>query len=108
MRSNPAIAAIGTVASTAARPRSAAIRIGRRRRRSTHTPAISPMRKAGSRRAAASAPSWNGVALRTRMAVKSIAAPPIIEPNTEMVWPPQRRMKSGLRQSPANFCPVII
>jgi hypothetical protein len=51
---------------------------------------------------AASIPSWNGVAWRTRIAVNPIAVAPMSEPKPEIVWPAQSLMKSAWSQSPAK------
>jgi hypothetical protein len=102
MTSTPAKAASGMVTSASARPASAAIKIGRRGKRSTHAPATRLVRNAGARPAAASTLIWNGVACSTRIAVKLSAVPPIIEPNTEIVWPVHSRMKSAWRHRPVR------
>jgi hypothetical protein len=96
------IAASGIVASNRPRPMSAPIRIGRRRSRSTHAPAISPVRTPGGRRTAAIIPSWNGVAWRTRIAVNPIAVAPMSEPKPEIVWPAQKSHEIGMAPEPSE------
>ncbi len=98
MPSNPAMAATGMVSSSAARPRSAAIMIGLRLRRSTHAPATSPTMKAGSSSAMRRAPRSAAEASSSRMAVKGIAVRVISDPKVETVAAPQRWTKSAFRQ----------
>jgi hypothetical protein len=61
---------------------------------------MSPVRKPGTKLAEKSNPSWKGVAWSSRIAVKLMAARPIIEPPTEIVWPIQSLMNPAFRQSP--------
>src|SRR5579863_1137512 len=81
------------------RPMSVAIRIGRRRTRSTITPANRPSTSVGTIPAAARIPIWNGVALSAITAAKLIATSPIRVPNSETVSPAHSFMKSRWRKS---------
>jgi hypothetical protein len=101
-RSTPSAAAIGIDASAAARAMSAAIMIGRRRSRSTHTPATSPKQIPASTSDAVTNATCSGRACRYRIAVNGNAVRPTSEPNTEIVCPAHSRTKSGCRQSPVN------
>ncbi len=97
MFSAPSTAASGINASSAMRPRSAAIINGRRRRRSASTPACNPSSTAGSFPAAASSPIWPGVACRVNAALSGSASPDTLLPSAETVCPAHSRMKSGCR-----------
>ena len=94
------IAAIGIVHKTRKRPMSVPIRIGRRRMRSTQTPANRPSTRVGTIRAADRMPIWKGVALSAMTAAKPIATSPIRVPNIETVSPVHSFMKSAWRKSP--------
>ena len=80
-----------------ARPRSATIRIGRRRRRSTQTPAGKLNRMNGRNSIVVSRPNWNGVTLRVVAAMIGRASWVIAEPKTETVSAVQSLRKSGCR-----------
>ncbi len=73
--------ASGTVASTAARPRSPTISTLRRRIRSTHAPAGSPTSRNGAVSKAASAPTWNGEASSATIATSGTASSAMCTPN---------------------------
>ncbi len=100
--STPASAAIGIVASSIAWPRSVAIRIGRRRSRSTHTPTNSTVRIPAPMPAERSSAIWNGAASSVRIAANGIATPLISDPKSETVSPLQSFRKSRLRHSRAD------
>ena len=92
--------AIGTVARSAARPKSPTIRIGRRGSRSTHTPAGSVKRMNGRNSTVPSAATSKAVASRTRIATSGIASCPTCEPKTLIVSADHSFRKSGWRQRP--------
>ena len=95
MRSFPSAAAAGIEASSTIFARSAPIISGRRRNRSTHTPANRLNSNAGTVRHTASAAICAGVACSAMTARKLIATPPTLEPNSEMVSPVHNFMKSA-------------
>ena len=98
MRVDPARpAAAGIDASSSARPISAHTRIGRRRTRSTHTPATRPKSRLGREPAAASNPICEGVALRTSTAVSGSATAVMAVPAPEVTWATHRRRNAGFR-----------
>src|SRR4029077_17259761 len=81
-----------------ARPRSPAIRIQRRRQRSTQTPAGSVMSRKGRNTTVSSAATWNGLASSVRTATVGIASWETCEPNSLIVWPVQSLRKSRCDQ----------
>src|SRR6185503_11906746 len=84
------------LAISAARPRSAAIiRRRRSRTRSSHTPASSENSRCGSSPTAVSVPIWVASAPSVRTATSGSPSWVIWSPKTEIVWPSQRRRKSG-------------
>src|SRR5215213_1019380 len=83
-----------------ARPRSVAIMIGLRERRSTQAPAASPNRKPGSSWAMRSTPRAAGDASSRRMAVKGRAVPVMSDPKVETVAAPHRLTNLAFRQRP--------
>src|SRR5262249_50416502 len=83
---------------TTNRPRSVAMRIGRRGRRSTQTPTGSPSSANGRNSTVERIPTWKALALNTRIAVSGRARSVTCEPRRLTVWPNHRRMKSGCRQ----------
>jgi hypothetical protein len=108
-------ASAGMRASKIARPTSAAIMTGRRRRRSIHTPANNPMRRNGANWAAPRMPICAGVALSVSAAVSGRARVVTCDPNSETVCAAHRRMKSRWRQSDAAVvssatgpCPPVV
>src|SRR5262249_38556367 len=80
--------------------RSPAIRIGRRRRRSTQTPAGSVKRRKGRNSTVPSTATSNADASRTSTAAKGIASWETCEPNWLTVSADQSFRKSAWRQSP--------
>ena len=103
MRRTPLTAASGMISSRAARPRSAAIITGRRRTRSTHTPAKSPTSRIGADPAAASSPICQGVASRVSAAISGTASAVTCEPTSEIAEPAQNFRNSRCRQSEATM-----
>ena len=97
--SAPKIAASGIMPNMRVRPMSLAIRIGRRRMRSTHTPTNRLSTSVGTVPAAASKPICMGVALSAITAAKLIATSPIRVPNSDTVSPAHSFMKSRWRNS---------
>src|SRR5579859_1422230 len=95
----PNAQASGTEASKSARPRSAIISRGRRRKRSTQTPAIRPKSSTGAALTAPSRPIWPAVACTTSRAVSPNA--PSCEPKSDMILAVQSLTKSGFCQSSA-------
>ncbi len=91
----PAHQATGMLSSNAARTRSARSISVRRRIRSTHTPAGSPMTRKATVSAAVSSPIWNGVAASTVAASSGITVCPANAPTWLAVSPAQRRRKSA-------------
>ena len=87
--------ASGTDASTSARPKSAAISSGRRRSRSTQTPAGSVTSRNGRYSSAPRSATSNGVASSVTIAASGRASSVICDPNCEIVCAPQRRRKSA-------------
>jgi hypothetical protein len=83
------------VARRRARPRSATIITGRRRSRSTHTPATSPRQTTGTIEAAERSPIAVGPAPRTSRAARGRALPEMPEPSLETVCPTHSLRKSG-------------
>src|SRR5437762_578585 len=96
----PSAHATGMYASSTARTESPAIRIGRRRRRSTQTPAGSAKRMKGRNPSIPSTENANGDACRPTAASQGIARPETWEPNSLTDWPVQSLRKSALRHSP--------
>src|SRR6188474_1255550 len=88
------------VAYRAARPKSPTMRIGRRGRRSTQTPAGRVKRMNGRKRTVPRAATSKALAWRTRIATSAKAMSSIVEPNMEIVSADQSLRKSGWRQSP--------
>src|SRR6188474_2451456 len=88
------------VAYRAARPKSPTMRIGRRGRRSTQTPAGRVKRMNGRKRTVPRAATSNALASRTRIATSAKAMSSIVEPNWLIVSADQSLRKSGWRQSP--------
>src|ERR1700704_5043223 len=80
-----------------ARPRSPKIRIGRRRSRSTHTPAGSPIRMNGRNSIVPRRPIWNALARRSRIAVSGSASSVTCEPSWLTVSADHSLMKSRWR-----------
>src|SRR4051794_12303307 len=74
------------------------MRMERRRRRSTQTPAGSAKRMNGRKLRTPSAANSNGVACSERAARMGMARAEICEPNSLTVWPVQSFMKSGWLQ----------
>ena len=103
MRRAPVIAASGMISSNAARPRSAAIITGRRRTRSTHTPAKRPTSRTGADPAADSSPICQGVASRVSAAISGTASAVTSEPMLEIAAPAQNFRNSRCRQSEATM-----
>ncbi len=91
--------AIGIDPRSAARPRSAQIRIGRRRRRSTQAPATSPTIRPAMSSAERSAEISSGPASRMRIAANGRAVLVISEPKMETVLADQtaRKLRSRHR-----------
>src|SRR6266508_1213866 len=79
---------------------SAAIISGRRRTRSTQTPANRPSSSSGAAPAAPSSPICSGDAPSTRIAVYGSASRVTVDPNRETVWPAHSRIKSWWRHKP--------
>src|SRR5918996_4457349 len=92
--------AIGIDASNAARPKSPAIRIGRRGSRSTHTPAGSVKRMKGRNSIVPSAATSKALASSTRMATSGSASCETCVPNWLIVSADQSLRKSRWHQSP--------
>jgi hypothetical protein len=94
----PSMKVSGMESSNSARPRSAQMRTGLRRRRSTQAPATRatprPAISSSDRRAETSI----GPALRTRIATNGSARRVTIEPKIEIVAAVQSRTNAGLRQ----------
>src|SRR5262245_25661446 len=76
--------------------------MGRRLRRSAHTPANSPASIADAEWVALNIPIWAGVDCRVRTAVRGSARAVICEPKSEIVCPAHSFRKSGCRQSPLS------
>ena len=87
--------AIGIDAIAIARPRSPMIRIGRRRRRSTQTPAGRLSRMNGRNSIVVSSPNSNALTDRTVAAISGRASCVIAVPNTETVSAVHSFRKSG-------------
>src|SRR5579859_280132 len=100
MARRPHQAARGMVARAAARPRSAPIRIGRRRERSTKPPPKRPTRIAGPRDRAARTPTWAGEAPRLTTAAKGRPSRVIRAPKAETAWAAHSLRKSAWRHRP--------
>jgi hypothetical protein len=100
MLSTPSSYAIGIDARLIARPRSPAIRMGRRRRRSTQTPAGSEKRRNGRNSIVPRSATSNGGACSTRIATVGIARRLTWVPNWLIVSADQSFRKSGWRKSP--------
>src|SRR6185503_474346 len=94
--------ATGIEARRIARPRSAAIMIGRRRRRSTHAPANSPTMSAATCSTPRSAEMSSAPASRTRIAAHGSAVRVMSEPKIEIVAADQTVTKLRLLQSEAD------
>jgi hypothetical protein len=92
--------ATGIVARRIARPRSPTMRIGRRGKRSTQTPAGSVKRMNGANSTAPSAATANGLASRTMIATSGSARAETCVPNWLIDSADQSLRKSGWRQSP--------
>ncbi len=92
--------ASGIVARSAALPRSPAIRIGRRGRRSTHTPAGSVNRMNGRNSTVPSAATWKADASSTRTAASGSASWETCVPNWLTVSADHSLRKSAWRQRP--------
>src|SRR5437879_5649255 len=92
----------GISRSRTARPASPMIRIGRRRRRSTYTPAGSAKRMNGRKPSTPSSENASGEACSWVAASNGIARPEICEPNSLIDWPDQSFTKSVLFQSPPD------
>ena len=75
-------------------------RIGRRRSRSTQTPAGSVKSRNGRNSTVPSRATWNALASSTTMAAIGSASAEIWLPNWLIVWPAQSLRKSGCRHSP--------
>ena len=97
MLSRPSTNAMGTVARSTARPRSATMRIRRRGSRSTQTPANRLNSAVGAAATAASTPISTGPACSVITAVSGRARSVIWSPKSEMVWPTQ-----NFRNSPSR------
>ncbi len=91
---------MGMEASTAARAISAAIMMGRRRKRSTHTPASRPNSSTEAAPTAVMKPICSGWACSTMTAVYGTPSRVILDPTSEMVWPVHSFRKSRLRHRP--------
>lgn len=89
----PSAAATGMVASSIPLVTSLAMRMGRRRNRSSQAPAGRPMRANASVEEAVIRPTWNGVALSDKTASRGIATPLTWAPIWLVVWPRRRRPK---------------
>src|SRR5712691_7990788 len=100
MCSAPNAYAIGIDARASARPTSPMIKSGRRRSRSTHTPAGSAKKRNGSCSKVVSTATANACAWRILIAAIGSASSVIWEPNSLTDCPPQSLRKSGWRQSP--------
>src|SRR5712691_7463076 len=100
MCSAPNAYAIGIDARASARPTSPMIKSGRRRSRSTHTPAGSAKKRNGSCSKIVSAATANARAWRILIAAIGSASSVIWEPNSLTDCPPQSLRKSEWRQSP--------
>src|SRR3954454_11940057 len=98
MLRTPSSTARGTAPTRTARPRSAAIRTGRRFTRSTQAPATGPNSRYGANWAAPSSPISAGVAAKRPIAVSGSATRVICEPTSETLWPTQSLRKSGCCQ----------
>src|SRR5438309_1716293 len=98
MLSRPSTNATGMVIRSTARPRSATMRIRRRGRRSTQTPANRLNSAVGVVSTAASRPISTGPACSVITAVSGTARSVIWSPKSEMVWPIQNFRKSPSRQ----------
>src|SRR6266542_961318 len=110
MRSRPSAVAPGTASRISARPTSVQMRIGRRRRRSTHAPATSPTSTGGRYSATRSSPIWPGDAPNIMTAVSGNASGVIWDPSTEMVCPVHSFKKSPCRHrlpAAAGGAPLI-
>jgi hypothetical protein len=92
--------ASGIVAKATALPRSATIRIGRRKRRSTYTPAGRLKSMNGSSSTAVSAATSNALASRIEMATNGSASALTWLPKALMVSADQSLRKSPWRQRP--------
>src|ERR1017187_2555693 len=100
MVSRPNATAAGTVPNTAARPRSAQIKIGRRRKRSAHAPAKRPNNRMAAALAPLRMPICSGEAFSSRAAVSGNPTRVIHDPICETAWPAHSFRKSGSRQRP--------
>ncbi len=98
--SQPPIAATGMLPSSTARPRSAQMRTGRRRRRSTQAPAANPTSSAATRSRLRSTATSIGPAWSVRMATNGSAIRVTKLPNTEIVAAAHTRMNAPLRHRP--------
>src|SRR2546428_3281021 len=78
------------------------IKIERRLRRSTHTPAGSVKRTNGANSTVPSAATSNVVAFSVRIATVGIAICETCEPNSLIDWPAQSLTKSPCRQRPSR------
>src|SRR5512136_2496273 len=94
----PATKATGIDASSTARPRSPAMRIGRRRRRSTQTPAGRPRRMNGRKAIVPRSATSNGVATSTTIATSGRASCVTCVPTWLTVSAVHSLRKSGWRQ----------
>ena len=79
--------------------------MGRRRRRSTQTPANKLSSKNGANSKAPSSPIWLGDALRTSAAVSGMANRLISLPKREIVCPAHSFTNSGCRHNPDKEMP---
>lgn len=95
----PRTNATGIEPSRIARPRSVQIMIGRRRSRSTHAPAASPMISAATCSAARIAEISSGPACNTRIAANGRAVRVMSEPKMEIVLADQTARNARSRQS---------
>src|SRR6266487_588369 len=96
----PNSVASGIEPSRTARPISTTIKIGRRRKRSTHTPATNPNTNTAAPSSALKMPICVGVAASTKTAVSGKAIPVIPLPKLEIVCPTHNFTKSPLSHKP--------
>jgi hypothetical protein len=92
--------AAGTVPRRTARPRSPAIRIGRRGSLSTHTPAGREIRRNGANSTTSNAETSNALTSRVITATSGSARPVTCDPNWLIVSADHSFRKSPCRQSP--------
>ncbi len=105
MDSMPSANEIGTSPTSSAQPRLHAMRIGRRRRVSSHTPANRESTTTGAYRVALSTPTWNTVALSVRIATSGSENRVTWVPTSDTVSPAQSLTKSWFRRMESRRCP---